>query len=87
MWDQVRSGVIQGVKGGLDIWVAFERFAASEAKLKADVLEAGKNMADRSANAMSESGRKATEDVKNLLQRMDSALQILHASAQKATSA
>jgi len=81
--DQLRSSVINAVKGGLDIGVAFVRFEASKAKLSADMLEAAKNTTDRSANAMSESGRKAAEDVKNLLQRMDSMLQMMDGSIKK----
>jgi hypothetical protein len=83
MWDQLRNSVIQSVKGGLDIGVAFVRFAGSEDKLKADMLEAAKNTTDRSANAMSESGRKAAEDVKKLIQSFDSILQMMDSSIKK----
>jgi hypothetical protein len=85
--DQLRSNIIQAVKGAADVGIAFVRYEASEDKRKADMLEAAKNTTDRSANAMSESGKKAAEEVKNLLQRFDSLLQMLHATAQKANSA
>jgi archaellum component FlaC len=55
--DQLRSNIIQAVKGAADIGVAFLRYQASETKLNADKVEAAKNMTDRSANAMSEEKR------------------------------
>lgn len=81
--DQLRSNIIQAVKGAADIGVAHVRYLASEAKLAADMLEAAKNTTDRSANAMSESGRKAAEDVKKLLQYFDSILQMMDSSIKK----
>jgi hypothetical protein len=83
MWDQLRSGVIQGVKGGLDVGLAFVRSEASEAKLNADKYEAAKNTTDKSANAMSESSRKAAEDVKELKGRLDGILQMIDSSIKK----
>jgi hypothetical protein len=83
MWDQLRSGVIQGVKGGLDVGLAFVRLEASEAKLNADKYEAAKNTTDKSANAMSESSRKAAEDVKELKGRLDGILQMIDSSIKK----
>jgi hypothetical protein len=81
--DQLRSSVINGVKGAFDIGVAFARFEASKAKLAADILEAAKNTTDRSANAMSESGRKAAEDVKKLQTAFESMLQMHDSSIKK----
>jgi len=81
--DQLRSSVINGVKGAFDIGVAFVRFEASKAKLAADILEAAKNTTDRSANAMSESGRKAAEDVKKLQTAFESMLQMHDSSIKK----
>jgi hypothetical protein len=83
MWDQLRSSVIQGVKGGLDIGVAFVRFAASEDKLEADMLEAAKNTTDRSANAMSDAGKKAADDNKRLQKFFEEVLQMQDASIKK----
>jgi hypothetical protein len=59
------------------------RFEASKAKLAADILEAAKNTTDRSANAMSESGRKAAEDVKKLQTAFESMLQMHDSSIKK----
>jgi hypothetical protein len=81
--DQLRSSVINAVKGALDVGVAVVRFQGSVAKLEADKFEAAKNTTDRSANAMSESGRKSAEDVKKLLQSLDSILQMMDASVKK----
>ena len=81
--DQLRSNIIQAVKGAADVGIAFVRYEASEDKRKADMLEAAKNATDRSANAMSESGRKAAEDVKKLLQYFDSILQMMDSSIKK----
>jgi archaellum component FlaC len=81
--DQLRSSIIQVVKGAADIGVAHLRYQASETKLEADKFEAAKNTTDRSANAMSESGRKAAEDVKKLLQYFDSILQMIDSSIKK----
>lgn len=86
MWDQLRSSVIQGVKGGLDIGVAFVRFAGSEDKLSADMLEAAKNTSDRSSNAMSDAGRKAAEEVKSLRGTFEGIQQMLHQSQSKLMS-
>jgi hypothetical protein len=80
MWDQLRSSVIQGVKGGLDIGVAFVRFAGSEEKLKADVLEAAKNSSDRSANAMSQAAKNAADEVKSLRGTFEGIQQMSHQS-------
>ncbi len=81
--DQLRSSVINGVKGAFDIGVAFVRFEGSKAKLSADMLEAAKNTTDRSANAISEAGRKAAEDVKKLQQSFESILQMQDSSIKK----
>jgi flagellar motor switch protein FliG len=81
--DQLRSSIIQAVKGVADVGIAYVRYVASEDKREADMLEAAKNTTDRSANAMSESGRKAAEDVKKLLQTFDSILQMMDSSIKK----
>lgn len=81
--DQLRSSIIQAVKGAADVGIAYVRYVASEDKREADMLEAAKNTTDRSANAMSESGRKAAEDVKKLLQTFDSILQMMDSSIKK----
>jgi len=75
--DQLRSSVINGVKGAFDVGVALVRFEASKAKLEADMLEAAKNTTDRSANAMSDAGRKASESVKEMARSFDGILQSL----------
>jgi hypothetical protein len=75
--DQLRSSVINGVKGGFDIGVAFVRYEASKAKLDADLLEAAKNTADRSASAMGDASRKASECAKEMARTFDSILQSL----------
>jgi hypothetical protein len=81
--DQLRSSIIQAVKGAADVGIAYVRYVASEDKREADMLEAAKNTSDRSASAMSEAGRKAAEDVKKLLQTLDSILQMFDASFKK----
>ncbi len=81
--DQLRSNIIQAVKGAADVGVAYLRYEASEDKRKADMLEAAKNTTDRSANAMSESGRKSADDVKKILQYFDSILQMMDSSIKK----
>lgn len=78
--DQFRTSIINGVKGAFDVGVSIVRFQASSEKLSADKLEAAKGMTDRSANAMSESGRKAAEDVKKLQQSFESILQMQSSS-------
>ena len=75
--DQFRSNVINAVKGAFDVGVSFVRFGASNEKLEADMLEATKNTTDRSANAMSDAGRKASESVKEMARSFDGILQSL----------
>jgi hypothetical protein len=53
---------------------------ASNEKLEADKLESAKTMADRSANAMKEASRNASEDLKKIAQILDGILQALSSS-------
>ena len=78
--DQLRGGVIQSVRGLLDMVGAGIKFVASETKLEADKIEAAKTMADRSANAMKEASRNASEDLKKTAQILDGILQSLSSS-------
>ena len=84
--DQLRSSVINAVKGGLDVGVAIVRYQASKDKLDADMFEAAKNTTDRSATAMSDSARKAAEDVKSLRGTFEGIQQMLHQSQSKLMS-
>ena len=79
--DQLRSSVISAVKGGFDVGVAFVRFAASKAKLEADMFEAAKNTTDRSANAMSEAAKQAAEGGRKALQCIEG-IQQMRASSE-----
>jgi hypothetical protein len=78
--DQLRGSVIQSVKGLLDIVGAGIKLLASNEKLEADKLESAKTMADRSANAMKEASRNASEDLKKIAQILDGILQALSSS-------
>lgn len=78
--DQLRGSVIQSIKGLLDILGSGIKYYASIEKLEADKLESAKTMADRSANAMKEASRNASEDLKKIAQSLDSILQVLSSS-------
>ncbi len=78
--DQLRGSVIQSVKGLLDMLGSGIKYLASNEKLEADKLESAKTMADRSANAMKEASRNASEDLKKIAQSLDSILQTLSSS-------
>jgi predicted nuclease with TOPRIM domain len=78
--DQLRGSVIQSVKGLLDMVGAGIKLLASNEKLEADKLESAKTMADRSANAMKEASRNASEDLKKFAQTLDGILQTLSSS-------
>jgi hypothetical protein len=78
--DQLRGSVIQSVKGLLDMVGAGVKLLASNEKLEADKLESAKTMADRSANAMKEASRNASEDLKKFAQALDGILQTLSSS-------
>lgn len=78
--DQLRGGIIQSVRGLLDMVGAGIKFVASEKKLEADKIEVAKTMADRSANAMKEASRNASEDLKKTAQILDGILQTLSSS-------
>jgi hypothetical protein len=78
--DQIRSAVINGTKGILDMANSVVKFAGSNAKLDADRLESAKNLTDKSSAALLEASRNAGDDLKSFMQTLSGIEQSLSSS-------
>jgi hypothetical protein len=78
--DQIRSAVINGTKGVLDMANSVVKFAGSNAKLDADRLDSAKNLTDKSSSALLEASRNAGDDLKSFMQTLSGIEQSLSSS-------
>jgi hypothetical protein len=78
--DQIRSAVINGTKGILDMANSVVKFAGSNAKLDADRLDSAKNLTDKSSAALLEASRNAGDDLKSFMQTLSGIEQSLSSS-------